>query len=103
MAENCKDIFKSEKPFFLYFCTDDPHRSGFTEKVDDWRAPNPFGYRKYGYIGCENIVYSPDSVIVPSFLPDNRETREEIAQYYQSVSRIDQGMGKLLSNLKESG
>ena len=103
MAENCKEIFNSEKPFFLYFCTDDPHRSGFTEKVDDWRSPNPFGNRKDGYKGCTNIVYSPDSVIVPSFLPDNKETREEIAQYYQSVSRVDQGMGKLLSYLKESG
>jgi N-sulfoglucosamine sulfohydrolase len=30
MADNCRKLIeeKSEKPFFLYFCTDDPHRSG---------------------------------------------------------------------------
>ena len=30
---------------------------------------------------------------MPAFLPDTPETREELAQYYQSVSRIDQGLG----------
>mgnify|MGYP006291436793 CR=1 FL=1 len=26
MANKCMDVINSEKPFFLYFCTDDPHR-----------------------------------------------------------------------------
>ena len=36
-------------------------------------------------------------------MPDTKESREEIAQYYQSVSRIDQGFGKLMKMLQETG
>ncbi|NQT00933.1 MAG: sulfatase-like hydrolase/transferase, partial [Planctomycetes bacterium] len=42
-------------------------------------------------------------VIVPPFLPDSPECRAELAQYYQSVSRVDQGIGRLLGVLKEAG
>ena len=51
----------------------------------------------------ETITYDPDSVIVPPFLPDNEVTRAEIAQYYQSISRIDQGIGVLIDILMETG
>ncbi|MEX1225096.1 MAG: sulfatase/phosphatase domain-containing protein, partial [Pirellulales bacterium] len=40
---------------------------------------------------------------VPAFLPDNEVTRAELAQYYQSVSRIDQGLARLVELLKEAG
>jgi len=42
-------------------------------------------------------------VIVPSFLPDTLECRAELAQYYQSTSRADQGIGCLLQILKDMG
>jgi N-sulfoglucosamine sulfohydrolase len=42
-------------------------------------------------------------VIVPPFLPDIPECRAELAQYYQSVSRVDQGLGRLLAALRETG
>ena len=99
MAEECKDILASEKPFFLYFCTDDPHRAASTNP-GQWDAPNSFGNKVEGYAGVETITYDPEEVIVPDFLPDSKESREEIAQYYQSVSRIDQGFGRLMKMLK---
>ncbi|HCO83507.1 MAG TPA: heparan N-sulfatase, partial [Arenibacter sp.] len=102
MAEECKDVLASEKPFFLYFCTDDPHRAASTNP-GQWDAPNSFGNKVDGYAGVETIIYDPEEVIVPDFLPDTKESREEIAQYYQSVSRIDQGFGRLMQMLKESG
>ena len=102
MAEACNDVLKSEKPFFLYFCTDDPHR-GTPFHSDPWYLPNNFGNRTEGYPGVETIEYNPDSVLVPSFLPDTKECREELAQYYQSVSRIDQGFGRLMKMLDEAG
>jgi N-sulfoglucosamine sulfohydrolase len=102
MANKCKDIINSEKPFFLYFCTDDPHR-GAPFQPDPWNAPNDFGNREEGYPGVIKKEYDPDEVIVPDFLPDTKECREELAQYYQSVSRIDQGFGKLMEHLRESG
>ena len=39
---------------------------------------------------------------IPHFLPDTVETREELVQYYQSVSRIDQGLARLIKILKEA-
>ncbi|MBU2905338.1 sulfatase [Arenibacter algicola] len=102
MAEKCKDILASEKPFFLYFCTDDPHRAASTNS-GQWDAANSFGNKVEGFPGVETITYDPDEVVVPDFLPDSKESREEIAQYYQSVSRIDQGFGRLMKILQESG
>jgi N-sulfoglucosamine sulfohydrolase len=102
MAEQCREVINGSAPFFLYFCTDDPHRGNpFTP--EPWDAPNNFGNRVEGYPGVETIAYDPEEVIVPDFLPDTRETRLELAEYYQSVSRIDQGFGKLMAMLKESG
>jgi len=102
MAEQCGDVLKSDKPFFLYFCTDDPHR-GHPFEPDPWNTPNSFGNKIEGYKGVETITYNPKDVLVPDFMPDNKESREEIAQYYQSISRIDQGFGKLMKMLQETG
>ncbi|MFH1717818.1 MAG: sulfatase-like hydrolase/transferase [Planctomycetota bacterium] len=105
MADNCRDFIGAEggKPFFLYFCTSDPHRGGgVAEELPG--KPDRFGNRaKDGYPGVEEVKYDPKDVIVPPFLPDIPECRAELAQYYQSVCRVDQGVGRLLSVLKEAG
>lgn len=105
MAQNCRDFINSNdsKPFFLYFCTSDPHRSGnIAEDIPG--KPDRFGNKaKGGYPGVKEVMYDPKDVIVPPFLPDIPECRAELAQYYQSVSRVDQGVGKLLDILKQAG
>ena len=40
---------------------------------------------------------------MPVFLPDTPESRAELSQYYQSVSRVDTGLGHLVKILKEAG
>ena len=50
----------------------------------------------------EEVFYDSKTVPIPSFLPDTPETREELAHYYQSVSRIDQGLAQLVKILKEA-
>ncbi|WP_303317252.1 sulfatase [Flavivirga abyssicola] len=102
MADASKGVLNSEKPFFLYFCTDDPHR-GHPFTPEEWDIPNSFGNKKEGYQGVKQVTYSPDEVLVPEFLPDTKQSREEIAQYYQSISRIDQGFGRLMAHLKDAG
>ena len=84
MAETCKPLIgeNSEKPFFLYFCTHEPHR--------------PFKRD-----GSDKI--DPKDVIVPPYLTDNPETREELAQYYMSAQRADTGLVSLIKTLKETG
>lgn len=102
MADACKETIKSEKPFFLYFCPDDPHR-GHPFKPKVWNEPNSFGNRAEGHPGVTATNYTPEQVIVPPFLPDTPECRAELAEYYQSVSRIDQGLGQLLSIIDKAG
>lgn len=104
MADSCLDLLKAkdEKPFFLYFCTTDPHRSG--QRADELSGkPDRFGNRPQGWPGVETVKYDPDKIVVPPFLPDTPTCRQELAQYYQSVSRVDQGLGRLVKNLKETG
>lgn len=107
MAELCQSFIneESEKPFFLYYATDDPHRSNIylpngDVSFDTYPEPNAFGNQRNGVPGVNEIIYKPEEVIVPSFLPDTKECRAELAQYYQSVSRLDQGIGKLVEILK---
>lgn len=104
MADNCRDLFneQSDKPFFLYFATSDPHRGGGTVQDSPYK-PDRFGNRPQPYPGIEEVEYDPADVIVPPFLPDTPTCRAELAQYYQSVSRIDQGLGRLIQHLKDAG
>ncbi|TLX75626.1 sulfatase [Labilibacter sediminis] len=101
MANVCADFIADQsEPFFLYYCTSDPHRDGKT--VDVAYQPNSFGNREDGfYPGVIEQHYSPEEVIVPEFLPNTPECRAELAQYYQSVSRLDQGVGRLVELLKQ--
>jgi N-sulfoglucosamine sulfohydrolase len=110
MANNCREFLseRSDQPFFLYICTGDPHRSaGQINAAPDLPAdlqPNQFGNKPTGgYPGVEEVKYDPKEVLVPPFLPDTPVCRAELAQYYQSVSRIDQGVGRLVAILKEAG
>ena len=104
MAQNCRDFVRSDdKPFFLYFCMDDPHRSGSVAE-ELLGKPDRFGNKADGaYPGIKEVGYDPKAVSVPPFLPDIPECRAELAQYYQAVSRVDQGVGRLLGVLKEAG
>lgn len=104
MANRCQAFVEADdqRPFFLYFCTSDPHRSGGSV-AGTKHNPNPFGNRPQGYPGVKPVKYDPAEVVVHSFLPDTPVCREELAQYYQSVSRIDQGLGRLIEVLKKAG
>lgn len=80
-----------DKPFFLLVGYSDPHRAGkgFANNRD--------------YPGIKKITYSPSDVTVPYFLPDCPEVRGELAEQYQSVSRMDQGVGLVIEELKKAG
>ena len=106
MANNCEEFIKadSDKPFFLYYATSDPHRGGGRANELE-HQPDRFGNKpnKGAYPGVEEVFYDPAKVTVPPFLPDTPETRAELAQYYQSTSRVDQGLGRLMEILKKNG
>ena len=110
MADQSRSVIeaKDERPFFLYWASDDPHRGNAVlpngkPTFDTWPKPNPFGNRAAGYPGITPVTYRAEDVRVPPFLPDNAATRAELAEYYQAVSRLDQGVGRLVELLKAAG
>ena len=107
MAEACREFINADddRPFFIYFGTSDPHRGGGKDQTSNRELkPDLFGNRpnRGAHPGVKEVFYDPAKVPIPAFLPDTPETREELAQYYQSCSRIDQGVGKLVEILKEA-
>jgi N-sulfoglucosamine sulfohydrolase len=103
MADSCVSFIQENKknPFFLYFCTSDPHRARPVNNQP--LAPDSFGNIQGGHEGVEETYYTTNDVIVPPYLPDSKASREELAQYYQSVARVDYGLGRLFKHLKEAG
>ena len=73
----------TEKPFFLWVASTDPHR----------------GYQE----GAVDPPHSPDKVRVPPYLPDHPKIRKELALYYDEVSRFDEHIGQILQELKRQG
>lgn len=108
MANNAKEFItdtEDERPFFLYFGTSDPHRGGGKDETSERELkPDLFGNkpRDGAHEGVDEVFFDPAEVTVPYFLPDTPETREELAQYYQSCARIDQGVARLVEILKEA-
>jgi N-sulfoglucosamine sulfohydrolase len=72
----------SAKPFFVYYGTHEPHR--------------PFKH------DAEDRV-DPRNVVVPPWLPDIPEVRDELALYYASVRSVDKAFGMLVDTLKRTG
>ncbi|MCA9035835.1 MAG: sulfatase [Planctomycetaceae bacterium] len=99
MAANAKEWILEDdtKPFFLYWCSSDPHRGG-----------GPGGFANFNndpkhYPGVETVRFRPEDIPMPSWLPDNEEARSEMAEYYQAITRFDQGVDHLLNALVETG
>src|SRR3984957_10963210 len=80
-----------DAPFFLTVGFSDPHRD----------ATNFGNSRAWPEVKRE--IYSPSGVLIPSHLPDLPGVREDLAQYYESVTRLDSGVGLLLKELRQSG
>lgn len=99
MALNAKQWIEEDpnRPFFLYFCTSDPHRGG-----------GPGGFANFNntpnyYPGVKQVLFDGDDIKLPAWLPDQPEVHQEMAEYYQAVNRLDQGMGVLIEALEAAG
>lgn len=101
MAEAAREFVRGAEPFFLHWCSMDPHRAGVLEEHP--LRPDHFGNPPAPFPGDAEQSTRESDVIVPSFLPDTPETRAELAQYYQSIARLDRGVGRLLRVLEDEG
>ena len=84
---------------FLYFATSDPHRGGGRDMTSKNKLkPDLFGNKpnRKSHDGVEEVLYDPKDV-PPVFCPTHPRPAKN-AQYYQSVSRIDQGVARLVKS-----
>lgn len=72
-----------DKPFFLWFGSDEPHR--------------PYGPGRF------DPPHNPEEVIVPDFLPDTKEVRQDLAWYYDQMGVFDNDCGILLDLIEKHG
>ena len=93
LAANAKRFIaeKDDRPFFLYFCGADPHRSGKGFGNDKSRE------------GITPLKYDPAKITLPNWLPDLPESRQEWAEFLEAANRWDQGVGALMKVLDETG
>jgi len=86
-----------KKPFFLMANSHDPHRPFYGNDREEWYTQtDPPAVPP-------SRTFDPDEVVVPQFLADIPEVRLEIAEYYNSVRRCDDTVGRLLDVLDETG
>jgi N-sulfoglucosamine sulfohydrolase len=80
-----------EKPFFLLVGFTDPHRAGKGFANEQKYPPS-----------VPAVKFDPKSLPVPYHLPDQPEVRADLADYYQSVARLDHGVGLVMKVLDET-
>jgi N-sulfoglucosamine sulfohydrolase len=80
-----------DRPFFVTVAYSDPHRAAIDYGND--RA----------WPGVKPAIYDPRKVSIPSHLPDLPAVRKDLAAYYESLSRLDAGVGMILDDLAATG
>ncbi|MCM8529762.1 MAG: sulfatase [Lentisphaeraceae bacterium] len=80
----CIEEAPKDKPFFMWFASKDSHRR--------WEDPQ----QKAG-------THTLDDVIVPPYMFDGPETREDLLKYYNEVQSYDRAIGNVVSELKKQG
>ena len=92
-----QDAVSKDRPFFLMANSHDPHRPFYGNDRKEW----------YEDVDPPAVppskTFDPNEVVTPGFLADLPEVRLEISEYYNSVRRCDDTVGKILQALKEAG
>lgn len=79
-----------DQPTYMHVASTYPHRSfDLNIEGDEYRETD--------------IHFAPADVIVPDWLPDEPEVREDLAGYYTFISRFDRFVGRMLDTLDELG
>lgn len=94
VAEKAREFIDrtGDKPFFLLVGFTDPHRAGGKGFGNDAKLPGTIPI----------VKFDPKNVTVPNHLPDSPDVRAELAEYYQSIARLDHGVGLVLKVLEDT-
>ena len=90
-----KNAKQEGKPFYLMANSHDPHRPfAFTKKEEKWMSEG-------NEILRPSRIYKESEVAIPGFLPELPLVRKEVTQYFNSVRRLDDTVGRILKILEE--
>lgn len=101
-----REAAQSGRPFFINANITDPHRPFYGSQQARQRQEKGKVKAKQRSAGdAEGVVepVAPQAVSVPAFLEDLPEIRQEVAEYYSSIKRLDLTLGGLLEALAASG
>ncbi|MHC4175708.1 MAG: sulfatase family protein, partial [Planctomycetota bacterium] len=89
-----EDATAAGKPFFLMANSQDPHRpfAGSQQEQNKWKTHLPYSRK-----------ITTEEAEIPGFLPELKDVRQEISEYFTSVHRCDQTVGQVLRALKDTG
>ncbi|KAJ5740299.1 hypothetical protein N7493_000171 [Penicillium malachiteum] len=98
IGDQAKQFFEESledpRPFSLTIGFIDPHRD---------RTRGGFGNTDNFDPRVTKGQYTPENVEVPPFITDTPGARYELSEYYNSIHRLDQGVGFVLKALKDTG
>ncbi|WP_439630229.1 sulfatase family protein [Gemmata sp.] len=80
-----------DKPFFLLVGFTDPHRAG-KGFANDGKYP----------ADVPAVKFDPKALPLPYHLPDQPDARADLADYYQSVARLDDSVGRVVRELADA-
>jgi len=117
-VEFLKDAVKGDKPFFLYAAYIAPHWPLHAREEDI--APYRERYRRKGWDECRDDrltrqrelgllpdawIPAPKAASVPDWADDKDQNwqAERMAVYAAQITKVDQGVGRLLDVLEDSG
>lgn len=73
----------TSQPFFLWLAAFDPHRVYKPNTI-----PTP---------------HEPSDAIIPPYMPETPQVKEDFAEYYDEITRLDSYVGKVLNELQTQG
>ncbi|XP_052863219.1 N-sulphoglucosamine sulphohydrolase [Anopheles cruzii] len=91
--------------FFLMVSFHDPHRCGhITPQYGSFCERWGSGEEGMGLIpDWHPIYYVWDQIDLPYYVPDTKPARYDVAAQYTTISRLDQGVGLVLKELRDAG
>uniref|UniRef100_A0A182VGY4 Sulfatase N-terminal domain-containing protein n=1 Tax=Anopheles merus TaxID=30066 RepID=A0A182VGY4_ANOME len=95
----------SNGSFFLMVSFHDPHRCGHvTPQYGSFCERWGSGEEGMGLIpDWHPIYYVWDEIDLPYYVPDTQPARYDLAAQYTTISRLDQGVGLVLKELRDAG
>lgn len=103
-----REAAEGQRPFFINANITDPHRPFYGSAQGQQRQEKRGAKAKARGTAsseAEGVVVpvSPSQVPIPSFLEDLPDIRQELAEYYSSIKRLDLTLGEILDALAASG